>query len=64
MGHGQGLWTHLQYLIPVEGQVADLLQLDLVALALVEVRQSLLVVLGGNRSGRGQDVLKSGRARL
>lgn len=61
-GCEQRLWTHLQYLIPIEGQVSDLLQLYFVALALVEVRQSLLIVLGGDRSGRCQNVLKSGKA--
>lgn len=51
----------LQYLPPEGRQVAQLLQLNLVTLALVQVGERFFVVLGRDRGGGRQDVLESGR---
>lgn len=54
-----GRLPYRQYLVAIIGEIAQLLQLDLVALALVQVRERVLVVLGGDRSGRRQHVLEA-----
>lgn len=43
--------TYSEHFVSEIGQISQLLQFDLVALALVEVRERVLVVLG--RNGRG-----------
>lgn len=48
----------LQYLPPERRQVAQFLQLNLVALSLIKVGERFFVVLGGNRGSRCQDVLE------
>lgn len=47
-----------QYLPPEGRQVAQLFQLNLIALTLIKIGERFFIVLGGNGSGRSQYVLE------